>query len=81
MKHLQTSPDLCPFTAISSFNPADLETAEPPTTLWGVRASDIERYSRVAFPVLFFTFHLLYWTSLISMAGTHVEDLIPLKTR
>ena len=80
MKHRRFRPDLAPFTAINSLSPADLESAEPPTTLFGIRASDIERYSRVAFPMFFLTFHLMYWTMLISMSGHNVEDLIPLKT-
>ena len=54
--------------------------ANPPTTLWGVRASDIERYARIAFPLIFFSFHLMYWTILISISGHTVEDLIAVKS-
>ena len=54
--------------------------ASAPTTLWGVRASDIERYARIAFPLIFFSFHLMYWTILISISGHTVEDLIAVKT-
>ena len=43
-------------------------------------ASDIERYSRIAFPILFLTFHLVYWTLLISVSETQIEDLIPLNS-
>ena len=42
-------------------------------------ASDIERYSRIVFPLLFITFHLVYWTLLLKMTDTHLEDLVPLK--
>ena len=82
MKQKQFSPDLAPLTAITPLTPSfpTLENADPPTTLFGVRASDIERYARVAFPVFFFTFHLMYWTILISMSGHSVQDLIPLQT-
>lgn len=41
--------------------------------------SDIERYARIAFPLVFFTFHLMYWTILVSISETVVEDLVPLK--
>lgn len=42
-------------------------------------ASDIERYSRIAFPVLFISFHLVYWTLLTSVSEITVQDLVPLK--
>ena len=36
-------------------------------------ASDIERYSRIAFPVLFISFHLVYWTLLTSVSEVSKE--------
>merc|ERR1711962_1343144 len=54
-----------------------LDVGEPPTTLFGVRASDIERYSRIAFPLAFFTFHFMYWTILCSISEVQVDDLVP----
>lgn len=30
-------------------------------SLFGVRPSDIDKYSRVVFPVCFVCFHLMYW--------------------
>ena len=41
--------------------------------------SDIERYSRIAFPLAFFTFHFMYWTILCSISEVQVDDLVPLK--
>ena len=35
-------------------------------------ASDIERYSRLAFPILFLSFHLVYWTLLISVSEVNI---------
>lgn len=49
-----------------------------PTTLCGVRDSDIERMARVAFPIIFISFHTLYWTSLFRLTERHTPDLIPL---
>ena len=60
---------------------ATLANTDPPTTLWGVRASDIERYARIVFPLIFFSFHLMYWSVLISISGHTVEDLIEVKNR
>ena len=64
----------------AQLTPPMAPTANPPTTLWGVRASDIERYARIAFPLIFFSFHLMYWTILISISGHTVEDLIAVKS-
>ena len=44
------------------YPPAPLAPSISPTTLWGVRASDIERYARIAFLLIFFSFHPMYWS-------------------
>ena len=49
-----------------------------PTTLCGVRASDIERMARGAFPITFISFHTIYWTVLFNLTENHSPDLIPL---
>ena len=51
--------DLLPTTS-----PPGQVKASAPTTLCGVRDSDIERLARVAFPIIFLTFHTIYWTTL-----------------
>ena len=33
----------------------------PSSKLLGMKASDIDKYSRVVFPIMFITFHLMYW--------------------
>ena len=58
-----------------------MEFGELPATLFGCRASDIERYASILFPLLFFTFHMVYWTILVSISENTVEDLIPLKLK
>ena len=44
--------------------------ASAPTRLCGVRDSDIERLARVAFPIIFLTFHTIYWTTLFRCRHT-----------
>ena len=58
-----------------------MEFGELPATLFGCRASDIERYARIVFPLFFFTFHMVYWTILVHISENTVEDLIPLKIK
>ena len=70
------------------------QPCEPPRTLFGLRASDIERYSRcsnsarfsaveiscdrIVFPVSFLCFHLVYWAVLVRVSNVTPGDLIPL---
>ena len=74
------SPSSCsPLPRLPPAMSLPMEMGEPPSTLWGVRASDIERYARIAFPLVFVTFHLMYWTILVSISELEVDDLVPLK--
>ena len=57
------------------------EFEEFPETLFGCRASDIERYARIVFPLLFFTFHMVYWTILMNVSDITIEGLVPLKMK
>ena len=49
---------------------------QPPNRLFGMRASDIDKYSRVIFPIMFVTFHLMYWMIYLSLAGDVPEDTV-----
>lgn len=49
-----------------------------PNKLLGVGPSDIDKYSRVIFPVCFICFNLMYWIIYTHISDTAVEDLIPL---
>lgn len=49
---------------------------EPPTRVLGMRASDIDKYSRVIFPIMFLTFHLMYWMIYLSISGDLPNDLV-----
>ena len=50
--------------------------ASAPTRLCGVRDSDIERLARVAFPIIFLTFHTIYWTTLFRCTHHNTSYLL-----
>ena len=56
----------------------ELESLTAPERLCGVRASDIEKMARLAFPLTFLAFHTLYWVSLFHLTELHYPDLTPL---
>ena len=41
----------------------------PPERILGMRASDIDKYSRVIFPITFLTFHMTYWSIFLTISG------------
>ena len=59
--------------------PAPPLPANPPTRIFGMRASDIDKYSRVIFPIMFITFHLMYWMIYLSLAGDVPDDIVYLQ--
>ena len=67
------STSLVPMTSISQ------PPSTPPSTVLGMRGSDIDKYSRVVFPVIFLTFHLAYWCSFLSLSGKVPEDIVMLE--
>ena len=48
-----------------------------PNKLFGVSPSDIDKYSRVVFPVCFVCFNLMYWVIYLHISSQMIEDLIP----
>ena len=52
---------------------------DPPTRVLGMRASDIDKYSRVIFPIMFLTFHLMYWMIYLSISGELPNVLVYLE--
>ena len=53
-----------------------LPPPKPPHRIFGMRGSDIDKYSRVIFPIMFFCFHMIYWTIYLSISGEIPEDLV-----
>lgn len=37
-----------------------------------------DKYSRVVFPVIFFAFHVTYWTLCLSISGQLPDDIVML---
>lgn len=60
----------------------DEESGEPmlPGTkadkLYGVSPSDLDKYSRIVFPIFFVCFNLMYWIIYLHITGTRTNDLI-----
>ena len=49
---------------------------KPPSRILGMRGSDIDKYSRVIFPILFISFHMVYWMIYLSISGEIPTDLV-----
>jgi hypothetical protein len=68
-----------PFSGKSFFGGKNKpKTPSNPSKLLGVGPSDIDKYSRVIFPVCFICFNLMYWIIYSHISDTNVENLIPL---
>ena len=48
-------------------------------TIYGMRGSDIDKYSRVIFPVTFFCFQLTYWIIYLHMSRDTLDELVYLQ--
>lgn len=60
--------------------PADPEVAAPKLAegLFGILPSDIDKYSRLVFPVIFISFNLTYWIIYLHISDTLGEDNVAL---
>lgn len=58
--------------------PVKKKSKSNPNKLLGVGPSDIDKYSRVIFPVCFICFNLMYWIIYTHISDTVVDNLIPL---
>ncbi|XP_035215383.1 gamma-aminobutyric acid receptor subunit beta-like isoform X5 [Stegodyphus dumicola] len=59
---------------------ADVEAGAPklPEGLFGILPSDIDKYSRLVFPVIFISFNLTYWIIYLHISDTLGEDNVAL---
>ena len=56
-----------------------LPSPRAPHRILGMRGSDIDKYSRVIFPIMFVSFHMMYWMIYLSISGEIPEDLVYLE--
>ena len=59
--------------------PVHANLVYPPNTVFGMRGSDIDKYSRIVFPVIFVAFHITYWTLCLSISGQTPSDIVLLE--
>ena len=52
-------------------------SSKNPNKMFGVSPSDIDKYSRVVFPVCFICFNLMYWVIYLHISDVLAEDLVP----
>jgi len=52
-----------------------------PNQICGITPSDIDKYSRVVFPVCFVCFNLLYWIIYLHISNVNPNDLVLLSTK
>lgn len=78
--HLQqtsTATGTLPQPAVAGAELESLGTKNP-NKLFGVSPSDIDKYSRVVFPVCFVCFNLMYWVIYLHISDVLADDLVPL---
>lgn len=61
--------------------PALLCNTKKLDTLLGCSPSDVDKYSRIVFPVSFICFNLMYWIIYLHVSDEQAEDLIPFKMK
>merc|ERR1719410_1706711 len=49
---------------------------DPGDKIFGLKSSDIDKYSRIIFPIFFASFHLMYWSIFLTISDVVVDDLV-----
>ena len=70
------SPIMVSIPNVNNFHQVHSNVVYPPNSVLGMRGSDIDKYSRVVFPVIFFAFHVTYWTLCLSISGQLPDDIV-----
>ena len=65
-----SAPKLIPSMMASVVTPKDINK------MFGITASDIDKYSRMIFPITFVCFQLMYWIIYQHLSDIIVEDLV-----
>ena len=59
-----------------SLLPVPVPLQAHPEKLFGMKPSHVDNFSRIAFPITFVGFHLIYWTYYLTVSNTIVQDLV-----
>ena len=65
---------------MKSFQSNFIEAKENDKMIYKTNIVDFptDKYSRVVFPVIFFAFHVTYWTLCLSISGQLPDDIVML---
>ena len=70
------APAFLPHQPLPPLPPTAECTVQDLNKMFGMRGSDIDRYSRIIFPVTFICFQLMYWVAYQHMSYDIVDDLV-----
>ena len=59
-----------------SLLPAPVPLQAHPEKFFGMKPSHVDNFSRIAFPITFVGFHLMYWSYYLTVSNTIVQDLV-----
>ena len=76
MKSAQMPPQQPPPAAAPPQAPPEPGEGKDLNKLFGMTASDIDKYSRIFFPVTFTCFQLMYWIIYSHLSDNVVPDLV-----
>ena len=67
----------CPECPRGTHPPPPIPMPEPPgDQLFRMKSSDIDKYSRIIFPILFLSFNLMYLSVFLTISDVVVDELV-----